>query len=458
MLRSKQRDQIMRKTFPGYYRPTEDEFYELWKTCLFVLDANVLLNLYRYSQGTSGSFTAILDQISDRLWVPHQAALEYQQRRLDVIAQQAKAYDEIQELLDETQNKLENRFRGFQRHPLIDADRLLKKIARAFTAINKELNKRKQEHPDLLENDHLKDTITSLFEGKVGPPYSQEQLDEIYKRGQKRYEREVPPGYLDGNKEGVRKYGDLVLWFQVIDKAKETKEPIILVTDDRKEDWWLRFKGQTIGPRPELVEEILSQAGVSFYMYQADPFMEHVRKYLERQVKQEAIDEVRDVRRRDEAYMEATEIPMLPLIADNTLKALGEATLYPQEQLRRTLEQIALYPQEQLQRMAEQMALYPQEQLQRMAEQMTALYPQEQLRRMAEQMTAFYPQEQLRRMAEQMTALYPQEQLKRIVEGMTALALQISSSNMLRARRDVATGSKPEDPDELNEQPDTGDE
>ena len=319
----------MRKTFPGYYRPTEDEFSELWKNCLFVLDANVLLNLYRYSQETSGSFTAILDQISDRLWVPHQAALEYQRRRLDVIAQQAKAYDEIQKLLDETQNQLESRLRAFQRHPLIDVDRSFKRIERTFTTIKRELNKRKQEHPDLLEDDHLRATITSLFDGKVGSPYSQEQLDEIYKRGKVRYEREVPPGYLDVNKEGVRKYGDLVLWFQVIDKAKETKETVILVTDDRKEDWWLRFKGQTIGPRPELVEEMLSQAGVSFYMYQADPFMEHAQKYLERQVKQEAIDEVRDIRRHDEAYMKAVQAAALRLPYGTLAEAALAASRIP---------------------------------------------------------------------------------------------------------------------------------
>ena len=45
----------MRKTFPGYYRPTEAEFRRLWDKCIFVLDANVLLNLYRYSEETRKS-------------------------------------------------------------------------------------------------------------------------------------------------------------------------------------------------------------------------------------------------------------------------------------------------------------------------------------------------------------------------------------------------------------------
>jgi len=70
----------MKNIFPGYYRPTEEKFSNLWNSCLFVLDANVLLNLYRYSQETSNELIQILKQISDRLWIPHQAALEYQKK------------------------------------------------------------------------------------------------------------------------------------------------------------------------------------------------------------------------------------------------------------------------------------------------------------------------------------------------------------------------------------------
>ena len=288
----------MRKTFPGHYRPTEDEFSELWNTCLFVLDTNVLLNLYRYSPETSEEFIGILNEMSDRLWIPHQVALEYQQRRPDVIAIQVDAHVEIQNLLKKLGDKLPSLRR--------DKDRSLERINSIFTEVDKELNERKREYLDLLNDDYLRDTITSLFEGKVGSPYSTEQLNEIYKKGEIRYEHETPPGYLDArDKEDMRKYGDMVLWLQVIDKAKETKKPIILVTDDRKDDWWLQRKGRTIGPRPELVEEMLSEAGVSFYMYRADQFMTYAQKYIERQVKQEAIDEVRDVRQRDEEYLKA---------------------------------------------------------------------------------------------------------------------------------------------------------
>ena len=38
----------MQNFFPGYYRPSEDDLTAIWRKCIFVLDTNVLLGLYRY--------------------------------------------------------------------------------------------------------------------------------------------------------------------------------------------------------------------------------------------------------------------------------------------------------------------------------------------------------------------------------------------------------------------------
>lgn len=340
----------MKNTFPGYYRPTEDELSKMWENSLFVLDANVLLNLYRYSPETREELLDILEEISDRLWVPHQAALEYHRNRLGVIEQQAAAYDSVQRLLGDSRKKLENDLRsliGKGRHPFVDADRLLERITIVFTGIEEEMKGLSQEHPDLIDEDPIRDTITALLEGKIGSPCPSERIGEIYKAGKTRYESKIPPGYRDAAKGNTKQYSDLVLWFQIIDQAKAAKRPIILVTDDRKDDWWLRFKGQIIGPRPKLVNEIVSEARVSFYMYSADPFMEHAREYLKRQISQQAIEEVREVRQRDEEYLRvahltrAAQFPYEALekiraatqLPYKTLQAIRAATLLPYETL-----------------------------------------------------------------------------------------------------------------------------
>jgi len=319
----------MKKSFPGYYRPSEDEFSELWKTCLFVLDANVLLNLYRYSPETSEELMGILNEISDRLWVPHQAAQaasEYHKNRLEVIEEQAAAYNKIVKRLERTQGRLETEMRswaGQRRHPFIKADDLLERIGHVFTEVKKKLKELEEAHPDLFDEDPIREALTDLLETKVGSAYSSERMREICKEGERRYPEKIPPGYRNAHKEGTRRYGDLILWFQVIDKAKETKKPIILVTDDVKEDWWLQFKGGTIGPRPELGNEMASEAGVSFWMYPAHRFMEEAREYLEREVKQEAIDEVQEVRRRYEEYIKSAQAEAVRRLSEDALRAMA---------------------------------------------------------------------------------------------------------------------------------------
>ncbi len=134
-----------------------------------------------------------------------------------------------------------------------------------------------------MSSDAIFGVITSLFDGNVGHPYPSERYGTIYKEGKDRYAREVPPGYEDksNNPSDTDQFGDLVLWFQLLDFAKSEKRPIILVTDDAKEDWWLKVAGERIGPRPELVAEFLQAGGSSsFYMYSTEQFLTFANEYL----------------------------------------------------------------------------------------------------------------------------------------------------------------------------------
>jgi hypothetical protein len=292
----------MKKLFFGHYRPSQEEFSEIWDNCIFVLDANVLLNLYRYSPQTYEAWINICIKISDRLWVPHQAALEYQENRLGVISTQEDVFNQLLKVFQNAQDELETLLR--RGHLSINVKRVIDKVEETFQSINQELNLHREQHPDLFNQDTIRDTITSIFDGKVGLPYSQARLNEIYKLGEKRYENKVPPGYKDRDKKGVNRYGslvleerygDLILWFQVLDKAKEAKKPIVFVTDDTKEDWWWESRGKTVGPRPELLTEMKSEADVPFYIYTPNQFIDYAGIYLDIPVNQEIIEEVRDV-------------------------------------------------------------------------------------------------------------------------------------------------------------------
>jgi hypothetical protein len=291
----------VKNLFPGFYQPTQEEFTNLWDKCIFTVDANVLLNLYRYTPTTRSEFLKILDRISDRLWICHQVALEYQRNRLNVIAQQKKAYSEVIETFNDANKLIEGKLNEYRRHPYINVPSLIKQVGKFFNEINKELEVEQDKHPDLLTDDDLRKKITDMLTSKVGAPYTAEKMSEIYKQGEKRYQENIPPGYMDAKeKKDNSKYADLVLWFQIMDKAKEKKTPIILVSDDSKEDWWWMFSGKVVGPRPELIEEFITETKMKIYFYPSDRFMEHARDYFKEHVGQRTINEVQNIRKDEE--------------------------------------------------------------------------------------------------------------------------------------------------------------
>ena len=389
----------MKTAFPSYYPPSSDQFSTMWNESLFVLDANVLLDLYRYSQPARDELVGILTgRLAERLWIPHQIALEYMRNRPDVILTQIAIYEKarasIQELLDEDREKKIRSDLNVRHHPFVDAESLLARTREALSKVVEELDQEMLKHPDLLTDDPILDTVTSLLDGKVGEPYPSERLEEIYKEGEERYTNKIPPGYCDAEgskkKTGNAKYGDLVLWYQTIDKAGETRRSIIVVTNETTEDWWWICKGRTIGPRPELIDEMMSKGHVPSYMYSSDRFMTFAREYLEAPVKQEAIDEVRDVRLRDEeTRRQAIDFAAY---SSEAIQRLIEAAQYPSESMRRFIE-ATQYPSESMRRFIEA-TQYPSESMRRIIE--ATQYPTESIRRFIE--ATQYPSESMRQL------------------------------------------------------------
>jgi hypothetical protein len=194
----------------------------------------VLLGFYRYTPPTKEELMKILVELSERLWVSHQAALEYQENRIGMIKKQKDAYDQIKSIFKEPYNKIDEKLNSFKNHSFIDINIIREKLKATIEDIKQVLDQQRQEHPDLvgediLEGDVIRESLDSLLEGKVGPQYSLQELTNIYREGKERYESEIPPGYADiKDKKGVKIYGDLIMWYQMIDKAKEENRPMLL--------------------------------------------------------------------------------------------------------------------------------------------------------------------------------------------------------------------------------------
>ena len=208
--------------------------------------------------------------------------------------------------------QLEKRHSSINPSDYIDS-KLIKEPLEKINQFIKDLKKLDKKQPDVNDKDLLKDKILALFEGKIGNSLSKEELEDIYKEGEKRFADKVPPGYLDvdkgkddreteyylfEDKKFIRRYGDLIIWNEIIKKAKERNlEHIVFVTNDLKEDWVKEKRGKKLGARIELLNEIYFKANSVklFHIYDTSSFMEYSKKYLSIEVKDESIQETKDL-------------------------------------------------------------------------------------------------------------------------------------------------------------------
>ena len=289
----------MKNQFPGYFSLPKAQIKKLWDEGLFVFDANILLGLYRYSDATRKEFFATLDAVKERCWIPHQAAKEYFDNRLSVIGKQEEAYVDIVKSMDD----IENKFKSSHQHPFL-SPKVLDRICKDFEIARDELEKSKSFHTSRITDDDVLAEIERIFRDRIGLPYSDKDLSSILVEGEERYKKNIPPGFRDGKKDdsadSTRRFGDLILWKQILDKAKADKQGVIFVCDDRKDDWWLQFKGKTLGPRPELIKEFIGMAGTNLHIYSSDRFLEFAGEHFERKVSEVAVTEMRELKRFDE--------------------------------------------------------------------------------------------------------------------------------------------------------------
>ena len=285
----------MRDIFPAYFRPSDTGYKALWKDAVFAIDANVVLNLYRYSTETRKQLEATLSALKARLFIPHQAAREFLRNRLSVTAGQANEYAKAIDKLNELAATLTDR----RKHPYLE-EAELPQFNETVERLRHQLDSQKASLLVRLSNDEILEFIEKVFDGHTGKPFEPEHLARIAAEGEKRYEARTPPGFEDIKKDDAgdpyRKYGDLILWKQIIAHAKTTGKPILFVTDDSKEDWWLKQSGRTIGPRTELREEFIAEAKQDFWMYTVDKFIEEASKVTKTEVSEKAIAEIVEVR------------------------------------------------------------------------------------------------------------------------------------------------------------------
>jgi hypothetical protein len=266
----------MKDIYPGWYAKTPNELEALWDQAILVPDTNILLHLLRHSAKVRSQLMDVFDRKKEWLWIPYRVGAEFQRRRLDVQEQALDAYDRLVDDLTTSVNQAKNKLNQYRAHPVIEIDRELCALDVYLADFLDRMTQAKAKHPtEELAASFTK--VTELFKGRVGPKPSAERISAICKEGEERYAKKIPPGFEDAKKTGDAsdKFGDLIIWKEMIEKAKADKRPMIFVTDDGKSDWWYINHGRKIGPHPELVEEFLAATGQQFHIYELPQFLRY---------------------------------------------------------------------------------------------------------------------------------------------------------------------------------------
>lgn len=277
----------MKSRFIGFYKDILIDKQTIVGNAIIVVDTNVLLDIYRYSNETANQILEMLDNIKNQLWLPYQVAYEYHRDRNEkVLGSHIRTYASVIRSITNTKKELNDK----RKHPFLNSNDI-NEIDNYLDKIVKILEKGKSNCSQLIKEDSYKKKIAELFDGRLGDDYSQEEKDKYFVDAKDRYSKQIPPGYKDNTKKD-NEYGDYLIWRQMIDIAKLHNKPVIFVSNDIKEDWVEEIAGIKIGPRTELIDEFYKETSQDFYCYSLNQFIEYIEN---NSVSKESIKEIASI-------------------------------------------------------------------------------------------------------------------------------------------------------------------
>ncbi|WP_343487373.1 PIN domain-containing protein [Allomuricauda sp. d1] len=301
------------------YRLSEEKEARLWANAEIIFDSSALLDFYFLPKTARKKISIeVFKKLKDRLWLPHHVQYEYLKNREKTIRKpieekykplrqkiQKIGFSANSQILKKIEEIKRETFKD-DKHPHLDQSHLdkFKENTEQFLAHSKTFEEEilkavetiEKEIQELEDNDDVLSTLEKYF--KVGREYSFEEIIEITKEGKHRYEFKIPPGYGDfygKEKKGTQIFGDLIIWKQILEYAKENQKPIIFITNDiaKDNDWCYRDTKATepriLSPREELIKEIKDFSGVEFWMYNWPQFLYESNKRLQSTIQEETI-------------------------------------------------------------------------------------------------------------------------------------------------------------------------
>ncbi|MET9504891.1 PIN domain-containing protein [Streptomyces sp. NPDC006622] len=290
--------------FGAFRTPTDEDFTAVLTNGLVAPDANVLLNLYRYTEQARGDLLRALGALESRLWVPHQVLVEFWRNRESTLSDARSSGSQAAEDMAGHATQAERTLLAWARRvalPEDETERLRNQLNEVFGDVRETILEVGEGEWRNITQDTSTDPVIAKLEpaldGRAGAPLSPEDHDKAIAEGMRRVEERLPPGYMDQAKDGVGAAADYLIWEQILREAARRHCDVLFVTADAKEDWWRKEQGFNRGPRPELTEELRARGGGRLFMLTPKRFLEVAAPILDFGLQEGSVEDFERVER-----------------------------------------------------------------------------------------------------------------------------------------------------------------
>lgn len=283
---------------PFFRKPFNKDFLADSKT-LIVIDTNYLLSILRLSPDLAIKYiNALNNNNKENIYIPYIVALEFNFNKSSVKYENKKNIETINKIKDNIEKVLSESEINLSKILLTDQLNRIKKHNKTYLKqLDNELHSIKETDRNQTNNNTYNSLIDAIST-KIGEKPTQLSINNIEAEGKTRYENKIAPGYNDEkNKVGSRsfdgieyqrKYGDLLIWKDIILKAKELKKKrVIFVTDDgtsgKKDDLFYKIEGNKIGPAIEMMDELYKDTNADLYILRNEHFVSETVQLNEQQ-------------------------------------------------------------------------------------------------------------------------------------------------------------------------------
>ncbi len=234
---------------------------------LIVMDSNVWLNLYTIHPLALIEIVDKIRENKEQFWIPNQVYREFSRnsksKKNEVIEYYKNARVNCIKELERTKDIVGQTFENFRRKQRTDGEELKGAVLNDFQAIiqkfksgYEELEKSYTEELAVIcEEDIVSELVDEVYENSKTRDFSIMEKVQICEEGEVRYKYKIAPGYTDEEKKSdfdggdfYRKYGDLIIWKELLKKVEDTNINTLFIEDEKKKDWFSEKGGTKLAP------------------------------------------------------------------------------------------------------------------------------------------------------------------------------------------------------------------